>query len=119
MSFNNVGTWLNGAGSLALPSTVKILIGNKVDLEDQRDITYQEAETFAADNDVRFLEGSAKTGKNIQEAFDEMVQSILDKISDGSLDLTNQSSGVMSQRPAPVTNLQQPQDNPAANSSCC
>jgi len=119
MSFNNVGTWLNDAGSLALPSTVKILIGNKVDLEDQRDITYQEAETFAADNDVRFLEGSAKTGKNIQEAFDEMVQSILDKISDGSLDLTNQSSGVMSQRPAPVTNLSQPQDNPAANSSCC
>ena len=49
-----MGTWLNDAGSLALPSTVKILIGNKVDLEDQRDVTYQEAETFANDNEVQF-----------------------------------------------------------------
>ena len=115
-----MGTWLNDAGSLALPSTVKILIGNKVDLEDQRDVTYQEAETFASDNDIRFLEGSAKTGKNIQEAFDEMVQSILDKIADGSLDLTNQSSGVMSQhRPSPpLANLEKTTES-TANSSCC
>lgn len=66
MSFNNVGTWLNDAGSLALPSTVKILIGNKVDLEDQRDITYQEAETFAADNDVQNA-WNAENSKNAKK----------------------------------------------------
>ncbi len=38
-----------------------MMIGNKKDLEDQRDVTYEEASNFAKENGLIFLEASAKT----------------------------------------------------------
>jgi Ras-related protein Rab-14 len=40
---------------------VIFLIGNKCDLEAQRDVTYEEAKQFADENGLMFLECSAKT----------------------------------------------------------
>ena len=40
---------------------VIFLIGNKADLEDQRDVTYEEAKQFADENGLLFMEASAKT----------------------------------------------------------
>ena len=39
------------------------LIGNKSDLEAQRDVTYEEAAAFAEENGLMFIEASAKTGE--------------------------------------------------------
>ena len=39
------------------------LIGNKSDLEAQRDVTYEEAAAFAEENGLMFIEASAKTGQ--------------------------------------------------------
>ena len=48
-----------------------------------------------------------------------MVQSIMDKIAEGSLDLTSNNSGVIGHAVAPpITNLNT-NPNPASNSSCC
>ena len=44
-----------------LPVQVIFLIGNKCDLEAQRDVTYEEAKQFAEENGLMFLECSAKT----------------------------------------------------------
>lgn len=49
------------ARNLTTPTTVMMLVGNKKDLEHQRDVTYTEAEAFAKDHDLVFLETSAKT----------------------------------------------------------
>lgn len=43
------------------PSTVIFLIGNKSDLDGQRDVTYEEAKQFADENGLMFVEASAKT----------------------------------------------------------
>ena len=37
------------------------MIGNKSDLEEQRDVTYEEAKQFADENGLMFVEASAKT----------------------------------------------------------
>lgn len=42
-------------------SQVIFLIGNKCDLEGQRDVTYEEAKQFADENGLMFIEASAKT----------------------------------------------------------
>ena len=42
---------------------VIFLIGNKSDLEAQRDVTYEEAAAFAEENGLMFIEASAKTGQ--------------------------------------------------------
>ena len=57
-----------------------ILIGNKKDLEDKRQVTYEEGENFAKENGLMFLETSAKTAYNVVEAFNLSAQAILNNI---------------------------------------
>ena len=55
---------------------VIFLIGNKCDLEAQRDVTYEEARQFAEENGLMFVESSAKTGDGVEEAFLETAKKI-------------------------------------------
>ena len=48
------------------PFQVIFLIGNKCDLEAQRDVTYEEARQFAEENGLMFCEASAKTGESVE-----------------------------------------------------
>ena len=73
---------------------VIFLIGNKCDLEAQRDVTYEEARQFADENGLMFVEASAKTGDGVEEAFLETARKIYQNIQDGSLDLNAAESGV-------------------------
>jgi len=49
-SYNAVANWLSDARSLASPNIVIILCGNKKDLEEQRQVTFLEANRFAQEN---------------------------------------------------------------------
>lgn len=61
------------------PDCIKMLIGNKVDLEEhERVVTKKEGIAFARQHGCLFLEASAKTSVNVQRCFDELVQKILD-----------------------------------------
>ena len=74
-SFNDLDSWLNEIRTNGSPDMNIYLIGNKVDLEDQRVISKETAETFAQDNDIKlFLETSAKTGFNAQNLFIEVAK---------------------------------------------
>jgi Ras-related protein Rab-2A len=44
-----------------------ILIGNKSDLENKRQVSKEEGERFAKDNNLIFLETSAKTSQNVED----------------------------------------------------
>jgi hypothetical protein len=44
-----------------------ILIGNKSDLQNQRQIKFEEGKLFAQQNDMIFIETSAKSGAGVQE----------------------------------------------------
>ena len=57
--------------------------GNKADLDAQRDVTYEEAKQFAEENGLMFVEASAKTGENVEEAFLETAKKIYQNIQDG------------------------------------
>ena len=49
-SFNALTNWLNDARTLASPNIVILLVGNKKDLEEARDVTFLEASSFAQEN---------------------------------------------------------------------
>ena len=95
-TFNHLSSWLKDARNLTSnPNTVIFLIGNKCDLEAQRDVTFEEAKQFAEENGLMFVETSAKTGDGVEEAFLETARKIYQIIQDGSLDLNARESGVI------------------------
>uniref|UniRef100_A0A1I8GAT8 Ras-related protein Rab-14 n=1 Tax=Macrostomum lignano TaxID=282301 RepID=A0A1I8GAT8_9PLAT len=86
-TYNHLSSWLTDARNLTLPNTVIFMIGNKSDLDSQRDVTFEEAKKFAEDNGLVFLECSAKTGENVEDAFLETARKIYENILSGVLDL--------------------------------
>jgi Ras-related protein Rab-2A len=72
--------WLSELKENAPKDITIILIGNKNDLENERQVSYQEGESFAKENGLLFLETSAKTANNIAEAFNLSAMKILNNI---------------------------------------
>ncbi len=64
-----------------------ILIGNKLDLVDKREVSINEGEAFAEEIDVDFVEVSAKTGENVQLAFRKLILSVAKKLPDVKIHL--------------------------------
>lgn len=99
-TFSHLKTWLSDARSLTNEQTVMMLIGNKLDLEDHREVPYEAAQRFASENNLLWLETSAKSGRNVEAAFVNTAREILQKVESGVLDPSNAESGVQEGRPA-------------------
>jgi len=103
-SYNAVTNWLADARSLASPNIIIILCGNKKDLDEQRQVTFLEANRFAQENDLMFLETSAATGESVTESFLKCARVILSKIDSGSIDPYRMYSGIQCGRPLAAAN---------------
>jgi small GTP-binding protein len=79
-SFENLKFWINsiksnlGEKNIFIPI---IIIGNKIDMEDMRDITKEDASKFAKENNYKYFETSAKTGEGVDEAIRDLVNQVL------------------------------------------
>uniref|UniRef100_A0AAY5KX25 Ras-related protein Rab-4B n=1 Tax=Esox lucius TaxID=8010 RepID=A0AAY5KX25_ESOLU len=93
-TYNALTNWLTDTRTLASPNIVIILCGNKKDLDADREVTFLEASRFAQENDLMFLETSALTGENVEEAFLKTARTILNKIESGELDPERMGSGI-------------------------
>lgn len=120
-SFNALSAWLNDARTLASPNIVILLVGNKRDLEEARAVTFLEGSNFAQENELIFLETSAKNGDNVEEAFLRCSKSILAKIETGELDPEKTGSGIQyGDAAAALRNIQLKQRNSSrTNPSDC
>ena len=73
-SFQDIDMWLKELRTHANPDVKVILIGNKVDLENERKISTEEGEKFSKANKFdKFVETSAKTGINTLSTFVEIA----------------------------------------------
>ena len=93
-SFLNVQDWFNECKKQTPRTVTMVLVGNKVDLEDKREVTYEEGENFARDNSMLFYETSAKNGNNIENMFYDSAEIIANKINDGYYDLDRENCGI-------------------------
>jgi len=73
---------------------VIMLIGNKSDLESRREVKKEEGEAFAREHGLIFMETSAKTAANVEEAFINTAKEIYEKIEEGVFDINNEVSVV-------------------------
>jgi len=75
-TFEAMPTWLEEAKSL---DTVIMLIGNKTDLGNKREVLYQEGFQFAQNNNLFFIEISVKSTENLEDAIFELTHKVLRK----------------------------------------
>ena len=93
-SFNSVQSWIDDCTKQTPKSILLLLIGNKNDLNDKREVQYEEGEKFDKKKNMIFLETSAKTGNNIDKIFEKSVKKIDQNIIDNKYDLDNENCGI-------------------------
>jgi len=79
-TFANVQKWLQEIDRYACENVHKVLVGNKCDMVNERKVTTKEAQEFADQLNLEFLETSAKNATNVEEAFSKMANSIKEKL---------------------------------------
>jgi Ras family len=94
-TFNHLTTWLEDARQHSNSNMVIMLIGNKSDLESRREVKKEEGEAFAREHGLVFMETSARTAANVEEAFINTAKEIYEKIQEGVFDINNEVSGVL------------------------
>ena len=74
-SFDNIDIWLKELRMHSNPDAKVFLIGNKIDLDNERKVEKSLGETYSKDNNLNlFMEASAKTGFNAQNVFIEAAK---------------------------------------------
>ena len=83
-SFKNLENWLTEIEKNSSDKVLKILLGNKCDLSDDREISKEEGQAFAIRNGMEFMETSAKMNTNVSEAFETLGKLMIEFSSKGN-----------------------------------
>ena len=73
-SFYNLKNWINDVKTVSSNKYKMIVIGNKKDCENIRQLNKENLDDFAEKNDIKVFEASAKSGEGVEEAFNALVQ---------------------------------------------
>ena len=93
-SFNHVQNWIEDCKTQSPKTVLLVLVGNKSDLNSERQVNYDEGMELANKNKMIFYETSAKTGTNVEEIFLKSAENISNRIKEGYYDLTNDACGI-------------------------
>ena len=73
-SLRNLDRWIQEIRKYGEQTATLVLLGNKWDLECERQITYEQGQKFAEKHSMMFFETSAKEGININEVFSQLAE---------------------------------------------
>ncbi|PHJ20716.1 rab1 protein [Cystoisospora suis] len=76
-SFSHVDEWLAEVNRYANESTCKILVGNKCEKNDDRQVATEEGQRKAEELGISFIETSAKNAINVEEAFTVVAKELI------------------------------------------
>ncbi|KAG5494756.1 hypothetical protein GH5_03176 [Leishmania sp. Ghana 2012 LV757] len=111
-TFTHLQSWLEDAKANANTALVIMLIGNKCDLDSKRQVSREEGEAFARRNGLMFMETSAKTSQNVDDAFLQTAAHIYENVQLGMID-----ASVVSGRPGTQANNTQSQNANASHNN--
>ena len=75
-SFQAVHNWMAEVEKNTPDNITRILVGNKTDMESEREVSFDEGQELANHYRVKYLETTAKMGQNVEEAFQLMTREI-------------------------------------------
>ncbi|XP_061426980.1 ras-related protein Rab-8A-like [Lethenteron reissneri] len=93
-SFENIKNWIRNIEEHASADVQKMVLGNKCDMNDRRQVTKERGEKLAEDYNIQFMETSAKASINVEEAFFTLAREIkakMDKKMEGNTAAENNS----------------------------
>lgn len=77
-SYESIPKWLSYVRQFCKEDVSVMLLGNKCDRDDRRQVTMREATQFAKDNRIMFSETSAKSNDNLEQAFLDVCTDIIE-----------------------------------------
>lgn len=78
-TFEAAKSWVQNLEENADEGIEVVLCGNKIDLESQREVRREEAEEYTKSKGLSYAECSAKTGKGVQELFQQLCRQLLER----------------------------------------
>lgn len=75
-TFESITRWLTELREHASPDMVVMLVGNKTDLKDQREVGVEQGQEIAQREGLLFIETSALDGSNVEQAFSRVATEI-------------------------------------------
>ncbi|EDO41018.1 predicted protein [Nematostella vectensis] len=90
-SFENIKNWIRNIEEHASQDVEKMVLGNKCDMEDRRQVSKERGEQLAVEYGIKFMETSAKASINVEEAFFTLARDIKLKM-DKKLENSNPAS---------------------------
>ncbi|XP_062415971.1 EF-hand calcium-binding domain-containing protein 4B isoform X2 [Pungitius pungitius] len=90
-SYRAVRPWLSNVQEAAGEGIPILLLGNKMDMDGDREVSFKEAEQLARENKVMFFEVSAYTAKNVTESLTRLARVLMeqeDRVRDATVILT-------------------------------
>ena len=80
-SFERINFWLKELKeNNRIEELYTCLIGNKLDLEEKREVSAEEGAAYAKENNLQFFEVSAKTGSGINDLFNKLIKGSMNKV---------------------------------------
>ena len=78
-SFDHIRNWITEIDKFGKQGVLKVIVGNKLDLENNRKISKEDAENLALKYGSKLWEVSAKDNTNIEEMFVDTIKTLLEK----------------------------------------
>ncbi|KAJ5075967.1 ras and ef-hand domain-containing protein [Anaeramoeba ignava] len=82
-SFKQISTWFKEIKKHAPPNVAKILVANKIDLQQSRVISQQQGQELAKSYNCSFFEVSAKSGEGVEKSFENLAEITFKNLSGG------------------------------------
>lgn len=79
-SFENIKNWIRNIEEHASSDVERMILGNKCDMNDKRQVSKERGEKLAIDYGIKFLETSAKTSINVEESFITLARDIMARL---------------------------------------
>ena len=129
-SFDSMPRWIQEVKDIINKEVVYALIGNKIDLEKERKVTFDEGKKLAEQNNFVFQEVSAKTGENFEKLFEVQIyeavynkfRSEFDKREEGEIQQnfeTNDNTNETSVKKVKLDNNNINVQTPKKKKKCC
>ncbi|KAJ8491922.1 hypothetical protein OPV22_013643 [Ensete ventricosum] len=118
-TFDSVPRWLQELSTHSDTAVAKMLVGNKCDLEDIRDISVDEGKSLAEAEGLFFIETSALDCTNVKKAFEIVIREIYNNISRKVLNSDSYKAELSQDRVSITSNGNDEAKQASSKLSCC